>query len=163
MQKRLLKGLIIISAVISVVSITVTANAQQAKRESRGKAMTKAQVEAVVNRVEDRVDNFVKNYDKSLDRSRLDGSSRENWLMDRARDLERATDELSREFDRKDAWIENKEETRRCLNIASDIERNMRNYRFGTATESNWSRVRYELNTLADIYNLPKVGARAYQ
>lgn len=163
MQKRLLKGLIIISAVISVVSITITANAQQAKRESRGKAMTKAQVEAVVNRVEDRVDNFVKNYDKSLDRSRLDGSSRENWLMDRARDLERATDELSREFDRKDAWIENKEETRRCLNIASDIERNMRNYRFGTATESNWSRVRYELNTLADIYNLPKVGARAYQ
>ncbi len=163
MQKRLLKGLIIISAVISVVSITVTANAQQAKRESRGKAMTKAQVEAVVNRVEDRVDNFVKNYDKSLDRSRLDGSSRENWLMDRARDLERATDELSREFDRKDAWIENKEETRRCLNIASDIERNMRNYRFGTATESNWSRVRYELNTLADIHNLPKVGARAYQ
>lgn len=163
MQKRLLKGLIIISAVISVVSITVTANAQQAKRESRGKAMTKAQVEAVVNRVEDRVDNFVKNYDKSLDRSRLDGSSRENWLMDRARDLERATDELSREFDRKDAWIENKEETRRCLNIASDIERNMRNYRFGTATESNWSHVRYELNTLADIYNLPKVGARAYQ
>lgn len=163
MQRRLLKGLIIISAVISVVSITITANAQQAKRESRGKAMTKAQVEAVVNRVEDRVDNFVKNYDKSLDRSRLDGSSRENWLMDRARDLERATDELSREFDRKDAWIENKEETRRCLNIASDIERNMRNYRFGTATESNWSRVRYELNTLADIYNLPKVGARAYQ
>lgn len=123
----------------------------------------KAQVKAVINRVEDRVDNFVKNYDKSLDRSRLDGSSRENWLMNRARDLESATDELAREFDRRDAWVENKDEVRRCLNIASDIDRNMRNYRFGVGTENNWANVRFELNTLADIYNLPRVGAAAYR
>ena len=83
--------------------------------------------------------------------------------MNRARDLETATDELAREFDRRDAWIENKEETRRCLNIASDIDRNTRNYRFGPATEANWDRVRFELNTLADVYNLPRVGANAYR
>jgi len=38
----------------------------------------------------------------------------------------------------------------------------MKNYRFGAATEANWSRVRYELNTLADIYNLAKVGSNVY-
>lgn len=153
---------VVVAAVFTILLATDTGNAQR-RREARGRAMNKAQVKAVINRVEDRVDNFVRNYDKSLDRSRLDGSSRENWLMDRARDLESATDELSREFDRRDAWIENKEETRRCLNIASDIDRNMRSYRFGAATEANWSRVRYELNTLADIYNLPRVGASAYR
>ena len=82
--------------------------------------------------------------------------------MNRARDLERATDELSREFDRRDTWAENKAEVRSCLNIATDIDRNMRNYKFGAAAEGNWNRVRYELNTLADIYNLPRVGAAAY-
>jgi hypothetical protein len=161
MKSRLINLCAALAVMLVILAAFDTANAQR-RRESRGRGMTKAQVKAVVNRVEDRVDNFVKNYDKSLDRSRLDGSSRENWLMQRARDLESATDELAREFDRRDAWAENKEEVRRCLNIASDIDRNMKNYRFGATTEANWSRVRYELNTLADIYNLPKVGSNAY-
>jgi len=146
-----------LAAVLVVLTAASESSAQ--RRESRGRLMTKAQVKQVISRVENRVDNFVRNYDRSLDRSRLDGSRRENRLMNRARDLERATDELSRDFQRRDVWIENKDEVRRCLNIASDIDRNMRNFRFGAATESNWARVRYELNTLADIYNLPKVGA----
>jgi len=163
MKRTGLKVFVAVSAVFIMLMLADTGNAQRRRREARGLAMTKAHVKAVINRVEDRVDNFVKNYDKSLDRSRLDGSSRENWLMNRARDLESATDELAREFDRRDAWVENKDETRRCLNIASDIDRNMKNYRFGPATEGNWDRVRFELNTLADIYNLPRVGANAYQ
>jgi hypothetical protein len=162
MKKYFVNMFVGLAAVLMVLSLVSESSAQR-RRESRGKMRSKAEVKAVINRVEDRVDNFVKNYDKSLDRSRLNGSSREDWLMKRARDLEGATDELAREFDRNDAWIENKDEVRKCLNIASDIDRNMRNYRFGSAAESNWSRVRYELNTLADVYNLPKVGAGAYR
>lgn len=162
MRKYFVNLFVGLAAVMMILTFADISNAQR-RRESRGKKMTKAQVKAVINRVEDRVDNFVKNYDKSLDRSKLDGSSREDWLMKRARDLESTTDELAREFNRRDAWIENKDEVRRCLNIASDIDKNMKNYRFGTATESNWARVRYELNTLADIYNLPKVGSGAYR
>ena len=164
MNRNALKIFAAFAAVLMFFMMVETGNAQRRlRREARGVAVTKANVKAIINRVEDRVDNFVKNYDKALDRSRLDGSSRENWLMNRARDLETATDELAREFDRRDAWIENKEETRRCLNIASDIDRNVRNYRFGPATEANWDRVRFELNTLADVYNLPRVGANAYR
>ena len=163
MRKYFVNLFVVLAAVLMVLTLAEESSAQRNRRESRGKLRSKAEVKAVINRVEDRVDNFVKNLDKSLDRSRLDGSSREDWLMKRARDLESATDELAREFDRRDAWIENKDETRRCLNIASDIDRNMRSYRFGAATESNWNRVRYELNTLADVYNLPKVGANAYK
>ena len=125
--------------------------------------MTKAQVKAVIDRVENRVDNFVKNYDRSLDRSRLNDTNREDRLNNRARDLENATDELAREFDRRDTWAENRDEVRKCLNIASDIDRNMRNRRLGRETEQNWANVRFELNTLADIYNMPKVGAAAYR
>ncbi len=163
MRKYFVNLFVVLAAVLMVLTFADESSAQRNRRESRGKLRSKAEVKALINRVEDRVDNFVKNLDKSLDRSKLDGTSREDWLMKRAKELESATDELSREFDRRDAWIENKDETRRCLNIASDIDRNMRSYRFGTATEANWNRVRYELNTLADVYNLPKVGANVYK
>lgn len=158
MQQYISKAIIGSMALLALMLMADTGYAQRYKREARGRSYSKAQVKAVVNRVEDRVDNFVVNFDRSLDRSRLNGSNREDWLNNRARDLERATDELSREFDRSDAWIENKEEVRRCLNIASDIDRNLLNYRYASGTEANWSRVRYELNTLADVYNLPKIG-----
>ena len=154
--------MVFVAAVLMLVSLADNANAQR-RRESRNRMMTKAQVKAVINRVEDRVDNFVKNYDRSLDRSKLNGTSREDWLNRRSRDLEAATDELAREFDRRDAWAENRDEVRKCLNIATDIDRNMRNYRFGPGTEQNWANVRFELNTLADIYNMPRVGAGAYR
>ena len=154
----------VLTGMVLVFAILVLANSTNAQktREARGKRFTKSQVKEVIKRVETRVDNFVKNYDKALDDSRLNGTKREDWLMKRARDLEHATDELRREFDRSDRWIENKAEVRKCLNIASDIDKNMRNRKYGKKTEANWAKVRYEINTLADIYNLPKVGSSAY-
>ena len=162
MKRNLFRILAGFGAVLMVFALFDTANGQR-RREVRGRALNKAQVKLIVSRVEDRVDNFVKNFDRSLDHSRLNGTSREDWLNKRARDLESATDELANEFDRRDAWIENREEVRRCLNIATDIDRNMRNYRYGAATEANWANVRFELNSLADVYNMAKVGSSVYK
>ena len=151
----------VLAVVLTLLAVSDTANAQK-RREVRGRNLNKAQVKAIINRVETRVDNFIRNFDKSLDKSSLNGSNREDWLNKRAKDLERATDELRREFDRRDTWAENKDEVRKCLNIASDIDKNMRNYRYGPVTESNWARIRFDLNSLADVYNIPRVAARAY-
>ena len=159
MNRKILQAFAGLAAVLMMAD---TANAQR-RNEVGGRGVNKAQVKVVVKRVEDRVDNFAKNFDKSLDRSLLNGTSREDWLNKRASDLESATDELAREFDRRDTWVENKDEVRRCLNIATDIDRNMKNYRYGGPTEANWARVRFELNTLADVYNLAKVGANVYK
>ncbi len=163
MERNFFRFLVGLSAVFILFAVAEDAFGQPNKRESRGRNLTKAQVKVIINRVENRVDNFVSNYDRDLDRSKLDGSSREDWLNKRAKDLEKATDELKREFDRRDEWIENKDEVHMCLNIASDIDRNMRNYKFRATTESNWARVRYELNGLADVYNLPRVRASTYR
>ncbi len=151
---------LVLAAALAIFVLTDVSFAQ--RRETRGKRLTKAQVEKIVDRVEERVDNFVKHYDKSLDKSKLEGTNREDWLMKRARDLQTATDELRREFDRRDQWAENKAEVRSCLNIAADIDKNMKNQKYSSDTEAIWVRVRFELNTLADIYNLPKVGSNAY-
>jgi len=162
MKKTFLKLFTALSVLFVILVLADVGNAQR-RREARGKRLNKAQVEQVINRLEERVDNFDDYFDRSLDRSGLDGTNREDWLNKRASDLETATDELRREFDRRDAWAENKNEVRNCLNIASDIDRTIRNRKFGANTETIWARVRFELNTLADIYNIPKVGAAAYK
>ena len=159
MKRSVLRITLVLSALLMLIAGSAMA---QPTRESRGRSLTKGQVEVIVKRVEDRVDNFVKNLDRSLDQSPLNGTDKEDWLNKRAKDLEKATDELRSKFDRTDAWIENKDEVRRCLIVATDIERNMRRHNFGPATESNWGRVRYELNSLADVYNIPRVGASVY-
>ena len=153
----------ILAGFAAFATVTIFTGTVEAQGRARGKFYTKAQVEAVIRRVEERTDNFVSNFDESLDNSGLDGTEREDRLMDRARDLERATDELRREFDRRDRWIENRPEVRKCINIASDIDRTMKNRRLGPVTEANWTKLKYELNTLAKIYELPKVGSGSYR
>jgi hypothetical protein len=144
------------AAVLLLSFLAVDGQAQP--RRARGRVYTKADVGRIIARVEDRSDKFKKEFDKALDRSRLNNSKREDTLNQYAKDLEKATDELRREFDRRDSWMENKDEVRRCLAAASQIDVAMRNRRLGGKVESTWSALRYELNTLADVYNLPGVG-----
>ncbi len=162
MKKNLLNLFAVLSVVMTVLVMAEAGSAQTGPRRARGKVYTKAEVGNVIKRVETRVDNFVNNFDTALDNSGLNGSDREDDLNRRAKDLEKATDELSREFSKRDAWIENKDQVRKCLNIATDINVAMKNRRFDAKTEKNWANVKYELNTLAKIYNLPQVGSSAY-
>lgn len=155
MKKSLFNLFAVLSVVMTVLVLSSVSNAQP--RVARGKVYTKDEVKQIINNVENRVDKFRKEFDKSLDNSRLNGSDREDYLNDRAKNLEKATDELRREFDKHDLWIENKDEVRKCLNIAQDINVAMKNRHLGPVTESNWANVRYELNTLAKIYNLPTI------
>lgn len=95
----------------------------------------------MIIRNEERVDSLVKHYDKSLDRSNLDGTNKEGWLMDRARDLEKSADELRRKVDRRDKWEENRHEVENCLKIAFDKDKDMKNRKYGSGTENIWAKV----------------------
>jgi hypothetical protein len=121
--------------------------------------LNRARIDRLIRNIEERVDRFVVQFDYALDDSRLNNTRRENRLNERARDLETATDELRREFDRNDSRWENSSEIRKCLNIASDIDVAMRNRQLNRATENNWRAVRTELNALARAYNLSPTGA----
>ena len=149
-----MSGYAVAAAIMLMVAAFAGDASAQPRRESRGRMMTKAQVKTVINRVETRVDAFVKQFDKALDRSRLNNSNREDWLNKRAKDLEGATDTMRKRFDTSDQWSDNRDEVVKCIDIARDIDQNMRNNRYNAATEANWAHVRRELNTLADIYNV---------
>lgn len=162
MKKYLLNLFAVLSVIAAVLVLADVSNAQTGPRRARGKVYTKAEVGAIIKRVEERLDNFKNNFDTALDNSPLNGTDREDYLNSRAKDLEGATDELSQEFSKNDLWIENKDQVRKCLKIASDIDVAMKNQRLGEKTETNWAKVRYELNTLAKVYNLALVGSNTY-
>lgn len=147
---------------LTAVLLLLPAITQAQPRVARGRIYTKADVDRIIERVEDRSDKFEKEFDRALDRSRLNNTRREDQLNEHAEDLEKATDELRREFDRRDTWAENKAEVRECLEIATKIDRAMRARRLGPKVESTWAALRHELNTLAGVYNLPAVGSAQY-
>ncbi len=161
MKNSLVKLAIGSFAVLMVLVLADLSYAQP--RKARGKVYTKAEVEQVIKRVETRTDNFVDNFDESLDDSNLDGTEREDDLMDKVRRLENETDDLKNQFDRSDGWVENKPQVRKVLNLATDIDKVVKRRKLGKETESNWARLKYELNTLAKIYKLPTVGSSSYK
>ena len=161
MKKSIVSLFMLIAAVFAVtVSSSTETSAQQRRRQPRANVQQarRANLDRIITRVEQRVDRFTSQFNDSLDNSRLNGTRREDNLNKRARDLESATDELRREFDRNDSKRENRAEVQRCLDIASDINVAMRNRKLSRATENNWANVRAELNALASAYNLPAIG-----
>jgi hypothetical protein len=128
-----------------------------AQRRARGRVFTKDQVNNIIKRVETRSDEFVGALDKALDKSKLDGTKREDELNKQAKRLENTLDDLRREFDRKESYLETKPEVAKVLAIANDINNAMQNRRLGGEAERLWIALRYDLNTLAGVYNLPGV------
>ena len=150
-------GRIFVTLVAVCALVALCAVSGAAQRRYRPRAYTKAQVDAVIRRVEDRADNFVRVFDYALDNSRVDGRAREDRLNERARELEQATNELRREFDRRERYADTRSEVSRCLNIAADINGAVRRRRLDRNAEQQWRMLRAELNALADVYGLARL------
>lgn len=127
------------------------------RRYERWGNTNKRAIENLIRRVENRTDNFVRQFDRALDNSRVDGTRREDRLNDLARELERATNQLRREFDRSDSLRENRDEVERCISIASRIDRAISRGRIGNGVQNNWRNLRSELNALARAYNVRSI------
>lgn len=155
MKKVLLSSLVGLFAFFSVLVLADTAAAQRPGWANR--RYNRGNIDRLIKNVEQRTDAFVSQIDTGLDRSRLDGTRREDNLNERAKELERSTDELRSDFDRRgENWWETRDNVQRTLSVASGIDTAMRrrNLGRGSGAEANWRNVRRELNTLARAYNL---------
>lgn len=159
MKNKLTKIFLSLAALLFVLSIADTANAQ--RRD--GRAASKQQIEDLLKRIEERTDHFSNDLNKSLDRSRLDGSRAEDRITDRAKDLENATDVLRREFDFSDSRGETRANAGKVVREATIVNRIMVRRNFDQRTETAWIGLRAEINRLAQIYRLRTVGNRFYR
>jgi hypothetical protein len=128
-----------------------------AQGTARGRYYSKGDVEKIIKRVEDHSDSFQKMVDKNLDHSYLDGTRKEDNINEQVKQLEKALDRLRSEFDRRDSWRETHDHVRAVLNQADEVGRIMKNNRFNARVERSWVALRVDLNTLANVYDLPRL------
>ena len=107
-------------------------------------------VRAIIRQLETDTDAFKSSLDSALDRSSLNGSRAEDEINGYVKQFEEATDRLrDRSEDREYA----PNAAREVLNRGRSINEFMRNNRLGGRAESDWARVRSNLNRLSNAYD----------
>ena len=147
----------LVSLLLSAGAVTfLTTTMVAAQGTHKGDFYTKADVERIIKRVEERSDAFRQVVDRSLDRSALNGTNREDNINQQVKELERAIDDLRKDFDRAQTWEETRSQVQRVLNEADEVNAIVRRgrWRRGGPVKAEWGLVRVDINKLAGIYNL---------
>jgi hypothetical protein len=109
------------------------------------------QVRNLLVRIETRTDSFQREVNLALDRSPLNSTNREDRIAEFITEFENATDALRRGFDSNRNVSAEVEEV---LNRATFINRFMTRNRLSTRSQSEWSALRTDLDTLARLYSV---------
>ena len=106
-------------------------------------------VREIIRQLETDTDAFKSSLDSALDRSSLNGSRAEDEINAYVKQFEEATDRLR---DRSEDQQYAPNLAREVLNRGRSINVFMRNNRLGGRAESDWARVRSDLNRLSTAY-----------
>ena len=141
-----MKGMfVLIAAAIILISTTSSTLAQRPRPWYRGN------VREIIRQLETDTDSFKSSLDSALDRSSINGSRAEDEINEYVKRFEEATDRLrDRSEDREYA----PNLAREVLARGRSINVFMRTNRLGGRAESDWAKVRNDLNRLSNAYNI---------
>lgn len=143
---------ILITVLTVAVFFTIEFTAMQtAHGQLRPYRVTDTQVRNLLTRIESNTDIFRNRLNNALDSSAINGSRREDEVVQNMSEFEQATDRLSRNFDARNV---NTTDVQEVLSRASTIDSFMRSRRFPTAVQNQWNTLRTDLNTLAGYYRV---------
>lgn len=131
--------------VLATILPTVTGSTLPQRRWYRGN------VREIIRQLETDTDQFKSSLDSALDRSTLNGTRAEDEINEYVKRFEEATDRL-RERSEDREYAPNL--AREVLNRGRSINGFMRTHRLGGRAESDWVRVRNDLNRLANSYSI---------
>jgi osmotically-inducible protein OsmY len=112
-------------------------------------ALNKSWTKQVIQRLEETTDQFRSSFDAGLDRSRVDGSSYEDFMNSVMAQFERSVDKL--EDDADSSRELNPTDIRLALNNAAAIDEFLGRYTLPARTRRDWARVKANLDDLAFI------------
>ena len=136
--------LLIVSAMM-LLNTTVNSLAQRPRPWYRGN------VREIIRQLETDTDDFKSSLDSALDRSTINGTRAEDEINEYVKQFEDATDRLkARSEDREYA----PNAAREVLTRGRSINVFMRTHRLGGRAESDWVKVRNDLNRLSNAYYL---------
>lgn len=105
-----------------------------------------------VKRLENLSGDFQRHLDSALDRSRYDHSNREDRINDIASEFHHATEHLEDRYDDGRNINRSSGEARRVLQLGSQLNGFMRRNQLGGRAESDWARIRQDLQVVANAY-----------
>jgi hypothetical protein len=134
---------LLIAVAMLLLSTTFSTVAQRPRPWYRGN------VREIIRQLETDTDDFKSSLDAALDRSTLNGTRTEDEINEYVKQFEEATDRLrDRAEDRERA----PNAAREVLTRGRSINVFMRNNRLGSRAETDWAKVRNDLNRLSNAY-----------
>ncbi len=146
-MRKILTSVLTVAALVTIQLAAM----QTARGQLRPYRVTDTQVRNLLTRIESNTDIFRNRLNTALDSSAINGSRREDEVVQNVTDFEQATDRLQRQFDSRNV---NTSDVQEVLSRASTIDSFMRSRRFPTALQNQWNTLRTDLNTLAGYYRV---------
>ncbi|MBC7901727.1 MAG: hypothetical protein H7070_16935 [Saprospiraceae bacterium] len=137
---------------VTLISTTVADGQVQGRYINR---YSKRDVSGIINRLEQSSNTFRNDFDRAMDQSNLNGTPTEDRFNADVTDYANSLDRLRRDFDRNDSWWESRNNVQNVVREAQPVNVMMNSLPFRRQLESRWNRMRTDLNTLADTYDLP--------
>lgn len=146
---------------ISKISIAILAalpviTAAQVTPRSQN-VYSRSDVNTVIKALETSSTSFRKNFAREIDASNINGTSLENEYNGFVKNYENALSTLRRNFDRSENWWESKNDAQRLIATATTVNELIVKLPFSAKLTDQWSRMRNDVNVVADTYDLPGI------
>ena len=145
------KFLISVLASVAFISIQFAAAAQTAHGQLRPYRVTDNQVRTLLTRIESNTDIFRNRLNNALDTSAINGSRREDEVVQYVSEFEQATDRLQQQFNSRNV---SSSDVQDVLSRASTIDGFMKSRRLNNSVQNQWNLLRTDLTTLASYYRV---------
>jgi hypothetical protein len=130
-----------------------------AQDANRAEVYGKTDVGDVVQRVARRSATFKEDFNKAVEHSLLDGTKLEDRAKHRADDLNDAAKKLRDVYgdkrDKNNPAV--RDQVDKTIAAASDLNRIMGEHRFTDKVQRNWDLLKSDLDSLAQVYDLPSL------
>lgn len=156
MRNSLLRTFASLTTLCLVLAIASTTSFGQFGQD-RYRGYGRASIDRTIRQAENRSDQFVMVFDRALDNSRLEGSTREDQLNERAQALESQLNVVRQTFNSTQNHAEIRWQIGHALNLARAINNVMQNRRLDFRAERQWMLLRSALNQMARVYNFPQL------
>jgi hypothetical protein len=137
--------------VAAFLTFNLATSVQTAHGQLRPYRVTDTQVRSLLSRIESNTDIFRNRLNNALDTSAINGSRREDDVVQYVSDFEQATDRLQQNFNARNVNTPDVEEV---LSRATVIDNFMKSRRLNTSVQNQWTTLRTDLNTLAGYYRV---------
>ena len=138
-------------ALTLIAVLTGLTGIARGQSDQRAYRLNDKQVETIIHSVENGAKSFRSSLDNALDQSRFDGTSREDNINSRIKDFEGAIKQLHDQFDSGKSAVR---DVQNVLDRASRVDEFMRRNRLDNRAQNDWSKMRHDLDRLANAYSV---------